>query len=262
MSEEQRMIIAKVVRATTKAGKPVVDLYTNNARLEYPELRLFELSELFLVGIDPNSLVSDQEVYCRFWAYYVESDKRNKNGNPYKDVVRLEPIETRPAAADDDESVLAELQKVNESLAGIHRLLEIAFFDGHLPASARQASAGQESPEPTPQVTQAEEQVQAATQVEKARPEPPEPTSQVTQDEGQVQTTQVEETGQELPPALNEDQARRQFSKIVGPAIREGKLSSDDVNALTRQISAGALTWGDALRRVQTVVAIIETVAT
>ena len=63
------MIFAKIKLGQTQSGKPVVEMYTNNARLKYPELRLFELSELQAVGIAPNKLVKGDAQSCRFWAY-------------------------------------------------------------------------------------------------------------------------------------------------------------------------------------------------
>jgi len=84
---EQRMLITKLVRTDeTKA-----DLYGRGHR--FKDLTLFDLSELGAVGIDFAPLPQGQEHPCRFFAVYRESGKRNKAGNPYKDVVRLEKAE-------------------------------------------------------------------------------------------------------------------------------------------------------------------------
>lgn len=81
-------------RNTLNGGKPVVDLFAGgkDSKLRFPVLTLFDLSELMVVGIDPNDL-NGQEVNCRFWAYYTVGDKVNKDGNPYRDVDHLEAID-------------------------------------------------------------------------------------------------------------------------------------------------------------------------
>jgi hypothetical protein len=67
------------------------DLY--GRRHKYPDLKLFDLADLVVVGIDPESLPIGQEKPCRFFAVYTLSEKLNQAGNPYKDVQRLEKAE-------------------------------------------------------------------------------------------------------------------------------------------------------------------------
>ena len=156
MTEEQRMLISKIELSETESGKSVVEMYTNNARLRYPELRLFELSELSAVGIDPNSLDDGEARYCRFWAYYTESDKLNQHGNPYRDVTRLEPVEAVPGqAAPFDENmgsaILAEVQAIKEQVGQICRMFELAFFAGSLERPAQPVGPEHSIPEPPPE---------------------------------------------------------------------------------------------------------------
>jgi hypothetical protein len=60
---------------------------------KYPDLKLFDLGELAVVGLDPATLPMGHEVPCRFFAVYTLSDKLNQAGNPYRDITRLEKAE-------------------------------------------------------------------------------------------------------------------------------------------------------------------------
>lgn len=75
---------------STKEGKPVVELFSEP--LQYPALTLFEsqFGMLFDVSIDPNQLEKGANYYTRFLAHWQETEKTNGNGNPYKNVSRLE----------------------------------------------------------------------------------------------------------------------------------------------------------------------------
>lgn len=111
----KKLLIGSVQLNTTKnGGKPVADLYSTNTRLEFAELRLFDLSMLADVGINPNTLGEDR-LYRRFWAHYELSDKLNKEGNAYRDVVALEPYTNghdQPGLGD----VLSELRQIRRLL--------------------------------------------------------------------------------------------------------------------------------------------------
>lgn len=121
----ERMLIVKVVRTTATQA----DLYAKGHK--WPDLRLFDLSELAEVGLDPAALPIGQETPARFWAVYELSEKLNASGNPYKDVIALEPMD-RPATttSTDNTALLAELR-------AIRALLEvIAAAQGlHVPTS-------------------------------------------------------------------------------------------------------------------------------
>ena len=57
---------------------------------KYESAKIFEISDLAVVGIDYRNLQDGVETPVRFFAIYVLSEKHNKNDNPYKDVVWLE----------------------------------------------------------------------------------------------------------------------------------------------------------------------------
>lgn len=80
-----RLLITKVKR--TPEGR--AELFGRGHK--YPDLRLFELSDLDMAGIDWEKLEVGVETPCRFFAVYTLSDKLNQAGNPYKDVEWLEP---------------------------------------------------------------------------------------------------------------------------------------------------------------------------
>ena len=81
---QKRMLITKIKRT----DETQADLYGRGHR--YPDTRLFDLSDLATVGIEFTDLPIGQEIPCRFFAVYTESDKKNKAGNSYKDVCWLE----------------------------------------------------------------------------------------------------------------------------------------------------------------------------
>jgi hypothetical protein len=99
----QRYLITRVKKGQTETGKAIVELYSK--KLQYPVLRLFELDDLHAVGIDHNGL-DGTETHCRFWAYYETSNKTNSRGNPYQDVLYLEPIGPVAATAQADDGDL------------------------------------------------------------------------------------------------------------------------------------------------------------
>ena len=116
----EKLLIGSLELSTTQGGKPIVELYSTNTALQFPELRLFDLSALVAVGIDPNNLVQGERIHRRFWAYYTVSDKTNSRGNPYKDVAHLEALE-QPATATstDTTALLRELRSMNALLYAI-----------------------------------------------------------------------------------------------------------------------------------------------
>ena len=110
----ERMLIVKVVRTDATRA----DLYAKGH--QWPDLKLFDLGELAAVGLDPAGLQVGQETPCRFWALYELSDKLNKAGNPYKDVIALEPMD-KPATSTstDTTALLAELRAIRGLLGVI-----------------------------------------------------------------------------------------------------------------------------------------------
>lgn len=82
---QHRMLIVKLKRT----DETQAELFAKGHR--YPDLKLFDISELATVGIDFAELPIGQELPCRFFAVWQASTKLNSEGNPYKDVCWLEP---------------------------------------------------------------------------------------------------------------------------------------------------------------------------
>lgn len=119
-----RLLIVKVVRTDATRA----DLYGKGHR--WPDLKLFDLGELEAVGIDSASLPQGQEVPCRFWALYTLSEKMNKEGNPYKDVVALERVDQPATSSSTDTSeILAELQAIRAELTATRALVRALVLD-------------------------------------------------------------------------------------------------------------------------------------
>ena len=112
-----RKLIGSLELTKTTTGKPVVNLYDSDTRLQYPVLRLFDVSALLTVGVDPAGLQPGERHHARFFAYYTESQNTNRHGSPYLDVTHLEPIDTPATAASVDTSqLLGELRAIKALL--------------------------------------------------------------------------------------------------------------------------------------------------
>ncbi len=113
----ERILITKLVRHGDRA-----DLYGRGH--QWKDLTLFDLSDLSEVGIDYRSLPEGEDTPCRFWAHYSLSEKLNKAGNPYKDVVALEPTD-KPATSTstDTTALLQELRDIRHLLEGVAQVL-------------------------------------------------------------------------------------------------------------------------------------------
>lgn len=136
----QRMLIRRIRAAKTESGRTVAHLFTNS-RQRYPELVLFELSDLLTVGIDPDTLTQD-DTTCRFWAHYEISDKQNSAGNPYRNVLHLEAIDA-PASttSTDTTAILDELRNITNQLERLHATMALI-----APQAAPQIQAAGDQP--------------------------------------------------------------------------------------------------------------------
>lgn len=107
----ERMMITKLIRVTETRA----DLFTKGRK--WPDLKLFDISDLLDVGIDPTILELHKEAPCRFWAHWELSEKLNSEGNPYKNVVALEAID-KPATSTstDNSAILTELRAIKTLL--------------------------------------------------------------------------------------------------------------------------------------------------
>ena len=193
-----------------------VELFGRNHK--YRDLLLFEPSDLADVDVDVSKLEVGEEVPCRFWAVYEESEKLNQSGNPYRDVIALERTGALATASSVDNSAVVE------ELRSIRKLLEFILFEGKASAGNGDRPPGDVPPAPTGGHGQATEPPSLLT-----RPESPTDSAVV----------------------LNEDQARRQFGKLVGPAIRAKRIRTDISRRLTAEVTAGAKTWRDALAELE-----------
>lgn len=107
----ERLLISKLVRTENARA----DLYGRGHR--YKDMTLFDLSDLIEMGIDPRELPIGEEIPCRFWAHYTNSEKLNSSGNPYKDVLSLERIDLPATTTSTDTSaILAELRAIKALL--------------------------------------------------------------------------------------------------------------------------------------------------
>lgn len=133
----ERILITKIEKR--KDGK--IDLIGRGH--QWADILLFDASDLIDIGIDPAGLTIGQETVCRFWAIYALSERLNQKGNPYKDIVSLEPID-KPATttSTDSTALLMELREIKTILA---RLLAIQSPPESPPPAAQQ-------PEPPPAV--------------------------------------------------------------------------------------------------------------
>jgi len=254
VTEEKRLLITKIERGETEEGsKPVIEMYEANPRLKWPTLRLFDLSALFEVGIDPNDLALGEERVVRFYAFYVESDRTNQAGNAYRDITRLEAIETKSRSGVEQKlDTIADLLKgIDRRLASIHQVTEVIASEtlqlaNATPDATPENWPGDDEPEVKPEETlgPAEEDTLASQPQANEQPAPE-------VGPGSIPKTDSEEDA----PVLSEDMARRRFGKLAGPGIRAGELDSSIPGRLTAQVSAGALGWRDALQQLEAAIA-------
>lgn len=254
MSEEKQLVISRIERGETEDGKVAIELYEDNPKLRFPSLRLFEPSKLFSVGIDPNEFQPGEERFVQFRAYYVESDRKNQAGNAYKDVTRLEALEAGQRSRTEQKlDAIADLLKsIDRRLASIDQLTEVA-----VSAIVRLAGAKQEplgpggvpvgpddwpgDDEPEPEL--AEDPALSGIsdrQGEEALGPAPQPAAESEEHDG---------------PILSEDMARRRFGKLAGSGMRDGTIDRSIPGKLTNEVSAGALSWRDALQQLQATIA-------
>lgn len=128
----ERVLIVKAKRTDQTRA----ELYAPHHK--YADLKV-DVGELAGV-LGPEELQIGIEVPCRFWAVYQLSERLNKNGNPYKDLIAVERVDapaTATSAAVGDAQVLAELRAI--------RALLSAIADGLGLAVASNAEASQEA---------------------------------------------------------------------------------------------------------------------
>ena len=119
----ERMLITKLVRVGDRA-----DLFARGH--QYKDLTLFDLSDLVDVGLAFDTLEDGLEVPVRFWAHYELSEKLNQHGNPYKDIISLEPIDKAATSTSTDTSpMLEELRQIRRLLRLVADKLDVPKVD-------------------------------------------------------------------------------------------------------------------------------------
>jgi hypothetical protein len=139
----ERVRITRVKAGATLAGQPVAELYSHDTRLRFPFLTLFDMSELLTVAINPADLKKDEYTLCNFWGHYeLSTTKKTSEGNPYKDVIRLESIGA-PATttSTDTTAMLGELRAIKALLLQIARALSPDATEPPVPAQDDEAEA-------------------------------------------------------------------------------------------------------------------------
>lgn len=191
----ERVRINRIELGQTQSGKAVAHLFAPGAQFaKYPVLTLFDPGLLVGVGIDPNSLAEGDALHVSLWAHYELSEKLNRRGNPYKNVISLERVDAlATTTSTDNTAVLAELRAIKALL------LDLATGD-----STRRA-----------------ERIRAVTNAGRDAPDKPQTPPQV----GQTATP-------EPAPELTEAEARTEFYELTGPAIIAG-ADPQAINDLT-----------------------------
>ena len=116
----ERLLITKL----KKTSPTQAELF--GARHRFRDLILFDLSELAAVGIDPETLPLNEERPCRFYALFEHSEKLNRAGNPYRDVLALEAIGAPATAGSmDNSALLAEVRTLRLLLTRIASTMNV-----------------------------------------------------------------------------------------------------------------------------------------
>ena len=154
----ERLLITKLIRDGEKA-----ELYGRGH--QYKDLTLFDLSDLADVGIDYANLPNGEETPCRFWAVWEPSEKLNKAGNPYKDIVALEAIDGPATATSTDTSALLdELRAIRGLLHLVVEGMELMGMSGNGPTSAPAPVPQAPAPAPAPEPVKPEAPAPAGTE--------------------------------------------------------------------------------------------------
>ncbi len=219
MSDEiQRMLITKIVRKNETRA----DLIGRGRR--FPEIYVFDISSLSDAGIDYASLPVGVETPCRLWALYTESDKLNKAGQPYRDLIAVEPF--RPNGHAQDTASDLDLTDILSELRAIRILLEqVVGQKAIIPDADDEPSLPDDPPDDT-------------------WPEEPVPAEQLRR-EVATEKGNGNGAGKGASP-LSDEEAKREFFKLAGPAIIQKRIGADRVNELAQEGRMKG--FGDTLR--------------
>lgn len=259
----ERFLIACTKLGTTKAGRAIAELYSTDTRLAFPVLILFDLSMLASVGLDPDALPEDG-VHKRFWAYYEESEKRTSKGNPYRDVVSLEP-ESQPTPADntDTGAIVNELRQIRMLLERI-----TAQLDGdwnRSTVSRRRPSlspSGDAEPAPSPSPQDTDQppvttQPTASAVVTQTTGAAGEPVTSLPANHPGLYPADQPSIPVPIPGETEAQAIMREFYDLAGSSIQDGSVTTDDVNELVQ--IANDTGWPGALDGLKHALVIVET---
>ena len=100
---ENPLLIEAIEPGTDTNGKPVIKLWHGNLR--HAALIARSPSILLSAGIDPEGLKPGKTPVLLL-AHWQDSDRTNTNGNPHKNVIKLENLAPAPAASDSETAEL------------------------------------------------------------------------------------------------------------------------------------------------------------
>lgn len=110
----ERLLITKLKRIDQTRA----ELYGKGH--QFRDLVLFDLSDLAAVNIDGAALPIGIEVPCRFWANWEYSDRVNRVGKRYRDVIALEDTTALATTTSTDTSAaLIELRRISALLTAL-----------------------------------------------------------------------------------------------------------------------------------------------
>lgn len=240
MTERVRITRARAAKA--RSGKDVVELFSHDTRLEYPALYLFDFSLLPNVGIQPDELTADP-VHCNFWGLYVLSNKLNTHGNPYKNVIALEPIDAPATSTSTDTSaIVAELRAIKALLLQMVTEQAPGLATPDTTTDPDQTRAAMANLMASPRAARLAALTRVPTHGTINGPTDPQAT-----DPQSVESVPCAEAAQDSAPesVLSEPEARTAFYALAGPAIAEGNINAAEVNDLVKDANGGG--WPAAL---------------
>ncbi len=124
---ENPLLIEAIEPGTDTNGKPVIKLWHGN--LKHAALIARSPSILLSAGIDPGTLKPGKTPVLLL-AHWQDSTRTNANGNPHKDVIKLENLAPVPATSGTETANL-----LRQVLAELLEIREMLIADGHAAAA-------------------------------------------------------------------------------------------------------------------------------
>jgi hypothetical protein len=213
---------------------------------QFETTKLFSQSMLYEAGIDPNDVPPEQFTPVRFYAVWHNSEKKNKEGNPYKEVDALEPADQLVTVADYDGTVRYVFTREGEQLYPDPRGPQPApIKKKRRPVSSAPTSQGGPgvSGPAGPNVS--------------ARPSKAPQGAGNSKGKGNGQSTGNGKSkgnggGNDKPAAPKDTGTPTEFWSSYNKLTREGALShSFNPHEISREAEADAITWREACNQLQ-----------